>query len=61
MAEKIIVKQVRSTIGQKKRHEGTLRALGLGRIGRQREHEASRSILGMVRSVGHLVEISKGQ
>ncbi len=59
MAEKILVKQVRSTIGQKKRHLDTLKALGLGRIGRVREHQASRSILGMVRSVNHLVEIER--
>ncbi len=59
MAEKILVKQVRSTIGQKKRHSDTLKALGLGKIGRVREHQASRSILGMVRSVNHLVEIER--
>ena len=28
------VTQVKSTIGQSRRHEGTLRALGLGRIGK---------------------------
>jgi len=59
VAEKIIIKQTRSTIGQKGRHELTLKALGLGRIGREREHEATRSILGMVRSINHLVEIRK--
>ena len=59
MADKIIVKQVRSTIGQKKQHLGTLKALGLGKIGRTKEHQATRSTLGMVRAVNHLVEIEQ--
>ena len=32
------ITQVRSTIGQSKGHEGTIRALGLGKIGRTAEH-----------------------
>ena len=32
------VTQTRSTIGQTRAHEGTLRALGLGRIGKSAEH-----------------------
>ena len=35
---KVKVTQVRSTVGQSKRHEGTIRALGLGKIGRTAEH-----------------------
>ena len=60
MAEKTItVKQTKSTIGQKKKHEATLRALGLGRIGRQVEHKITDSTLGMIRSVNHLVEVER--
>ncbi len=59
MAEKITVKQVRSTIGQKGKHLATLKALGLGRIGKSKEHVANRSVLGMLRSVSHLVEIER--
>ena len=33
------VTQMRTTIGQTRAHEGTLRALGLGKIGRSAEHE----------------------
>jgi large subunit ribosomal protein L30 len=51
------VTQVRSTIGQTKRHEGTLRALGLGRIGRTAEHKAGPELEGMLRRVRHLVRI----
>ena len=32
------VTQIRSTIGQSKAHHGTIRALGLGKIGRSAEH-----------------------
>ena len=35
------ITQVRSTIGQSKEHEGTIRALGLGKIGRSAEHTES--------------------
>ena len=38
-ARKIRVTQVRSAIGQSGKHRGTLRALGLGRIGRAAEHQ----------------------
>ena len=51
------VTQVRSGIGQSGRHLGTLRALGLGKIGRSAEHKDSRELQGMLRQVRHLVEI----
>ena len=51
------ITQVRSEIGQTKRHRGTLRALGLGRIGRSAEHEESPELAGMLRKVAHLVKV----
>jgi large subunit ribosomal protein L30 len=54
---KVKVKQVRSSIGQSARHRGTLRALGLGRIGRTSEHVESPQLAGMLRKVRHLVEV----
>jgi large subunit ribosomal protein L30 len=51
------VTQVRSTISQSDRHLGTLRALGLGRIGKTAEHEDSPQLRGMLRQVDHLVRI----
>jgi large subunit ribosomal protein L30 len=51
------ITQVRSTVGQSYRHEGTLRALGLGKIGRTVEHEDSPELRGMLRHVNHLVQI----
>ena len=51
------ITQVRSQIGQSERHRGTLRALGLGKIGRTVEHEETRELAGMLRKVRHLVRV----
>jgi large subunit ribosomal protein L30 len=51
------VTQVRSGIGQSDRHLGTLRALGLGKIGRSAEHADSQQLRGMLRQVRHLVRV----
>jgi large subunit ribosomal protein L30 len=53
------VRQVHSQIGESKRHRGTLRALGLGTIGRTAEHEESRELDGMLRKVRHLVVVER--
>ena len=52
------VTQIRSTIGQTRAHEGTLRALGLGKIGRSAEHEQTPSLEGQLRHVAHLVSVT---
>jgi large subunit ribosomal protein L30 len=54
---KLRVTQIRSEIGQSRRHRGTLRALGLGKIGRTAEHAESPQLAGMLRKVRHLVRI----
>jgi large subunit ribosomal protein L30 len=51
------ITQVGSTIGQTDRHRGTLRALGLGKIGRSAEHQDSPELRGMLRQINHLVRI----
>ena len=56
---KLRVTQVRSQIGQSERHRGTLRALGLGKIGRSAEHEESPQLAGMLRKVSHLVQVEE--
>jgi large subunit ribosomal protein L30 len=56
---KVKIKQVRSSIGQSQRHRGTLRALGLGKIGRTAEHSESPQLAGMLRKVRHLVDVVK--
>ena len=54
---KLRITQTRSQIGETQRHRGTLRALGLGRIGKSTEREDSPETLGMLRKVRHLVKI----
>jgi large subunit ribosomal protein L30 len=56
---KVRVTQVRSQIGQSQRHRGTLRALGLGKIGRSAEHAESPQLAGMLRKVRHLVKVEE--
>jgi large subunit ribosomal protein L30 len=51
------ITQVRSGIGQTRKHRGTLRALGLGRIGKTAEHEDGPELAGMLRKVRHLVRV----
>jgi large subunit ribosomal protein L30 len=56
---KLKITQTRSQIGQSQKHRGTLRALGLGRIGRSVEREDTPETLGMLRKVRHLVRIEE--
>jgi large subunit ribosomal protein L30 len=53
------ITQVRSQIGQSQRHRGTLRALGLGKIGRTVEQEQTPVLAGMLRKVRHLVKVEE--
>jgi large subunit ribosomal protein L30 len=59
MMAKLRVTQVRSQIGQSEKHRGTLRALGLGKIGRSAEHQESPVLAGMLRKVRHLVKVEE--
>ena len=54
---RVLVTQTRSQIGQSQRHRGTLRALGLGKIGRTAEHQEGPVLAGMLRKVRHLVKV----
>lgn len=53
------VTQVRSATSRGSKQRGTIRALGLKRIGHTVTHEDKPEIRGMVRAVGHLVEIEE--
>ncbi len=55
--ERIIVKQTRSVAGRSKDVRQTLQALGLGKIGAERQLTANPATLGMVRKVEHLVRV----
>jgi len=54
---KIVLK--RSLIGTKPKQLATARALGLRRIGSHVEVEPTPSILGMVKSISHLVQLEE--
>ena len=51
--------QIRSGIGQTEKHRGTLRALGLGKIGRTNELDDGPVVAGMLRKVRHLVKVEE--
>lgn len=53
------VTQVRSTIGTKPKHRGTLRALGLRGVGRSNTLPDRPEIRGMIARVPHLVRVTE--
>ncbi|HAY52047.1 MAG: 50S ribosomal protein L30 [Acidimicrobiaceae bacterium] len=53
------VTQIRSSIGTKPKQRGTLRALGLGRIGKSHVLPDKPEIRGMLAKVSHLVEFQE--
>ena len=55
----ITVTQTRSAIGTKPKQRGTLRALGLGRIGQSNTLPDRPEIRGMVARVPHLVSVAE--
>jgi large subunit ribosomal protein L30 len=57
MAAQLKVTQVRSAIGAKPKQRGTLRALGLGRIGKSHVLPDRPEIRGMIGRVPHLVTV----
>ena len=54
----ITVTQIKSSIGTKPKHRGTLRALGLGKIGSSNTLPDRPEIRGMIARVPHLLEVS---
>lgn len=56
---KVRVRLVRSLIGELPRHRRTVKALGLKRVNHSVEKEANDAILGMTRSVAHLVTVEE--
>jgi len=54
---KVRITQTRSPIGENQRNRGTLRALGLRKIGQTVEHDETPVLAGMLRKVRHLVRV----
>ena len=57
MTAQLEITQTRSTIGRKPDHRGTVRALGLKRIGHTVVHDDTPVIRGMVKKVAYLLEV----
>ena len=55
----LTVTQTRSAIGTKPKHRGTLRALGLGRIGQTNTLPDRPEIRGMIARVPHLIAVGE--
>ena len=53
------VTQVKSSIGQNPANRGTLRSLGLGRIGKTNEVADTPETAGKLRKVAHLVKVER--
>jgi len=54
------IQQVRSANGANPSQKATLRALGLGRIGKAVERKDTPQLQGQIRVVSHLVEVNGG-
>ncbi len=55
----IQVKLVRSVIDRPERQKRTVKSLGLGKMNSTAQHEPNPAILGMVKSVQHLVQVTE--
>jgi large subunit ribosomal protein L30 len=56
---RLVIRQHRSSIGEKINARRTLAALGLRRTGQVVEQSDSNAVRGMLRRVAHLVEVSR--
>ena len=61
MSGQVRVTQVKSSIGSKPKAKGTLRALGLGKIGSTHVLPDTRDVRGMINKVPHLIEVEDVQ
>ncbi len=57
--KKVRIRQVRSAINRPARQKRTLVALGLTKLNRPKEVEATPQILGMIEKVKHLVKVEE--
>ena len=57
MAKQLRITQVRSASGRHHTQKGTVRALGLGRLGRTVTHDDNAVIRGMIRKISHLLAV----
>ncbi|MFK7757564.1 MAG: 50S ribosomal protein L30 [Flavobacteriales bacterium] len=56
---KVIITQVKSSIGKPKRQKDTIIALGLKKLNSPIEKEATPQVLGMIHKVKHLLDVQE--
>jgi large subunit ribosomal protein L30 len=56
---KVVITQVRSTIGKTKRQKDTVIALCIKKLNSPIEKEASPQVLGMIKKVKHLLKVEE--
>lgn len=56
---KVKITQVRSAINRPERQKRTLIALGIKKLNRPKEHEATPQVLGMIDKVKHLLKVEE--
>ena len=59
MAKKLLVKQIKSSIGTLPKQKATLRALGLRKMSAERLHDDTAVVRGMIDKVCHLVTVKE--
>ena len=57
MAKKLLIKQIKSGIGYRKKSKETLRALGLRKMNQTIEKNDNPAIRGMIQKVSHLLKV----
>ena len=57
VTKKVRIRQVRSIIGGTERQRAILKSLGLRKMNHEVVHPANPAILGMIRSIPHLLEV----
>ena len=57
--KKLIITQIKSSIGYRQRAKDTLTALGLKRMNATVTHDDSPAIRGMITAVGHLLKVEE--
>ncbi len=60
MSQKLLkIQQIKSSIDVNRNHKLTLKALGLGRIGKTKVHQDTPQIRGMVKQVEYLLKVEE--
>jgi large subunit ribosomal protein L30 len=54
---KLVVTQVKSSVGASRKQLETLKTLGLGKIGRSTERDDHPTVRGLIQAVQHLVKV----